>query len=194
MDDAFRMQRGEWSMDENASEADAKAAIAVAQKICNALFDKDFSAEEMTAVYYRDNSGHRADVWRITSDDDVLVAAVEAETLAFISADCIVEPGETLHESIRAESSGDGSRPKLDGLSSKSVVERITMVLGGKVVSGTFRGGSIRSRAEENRGWNVLKYIGVELEDGKYYVASHHGPRQTGSRLAVCQHGDGRDI
>ena len=191
VDDDIRKQRGDWSIDETAPEADAQAAIAALLPICNALFDKDFTAEQMRAVYYRDNSGHRADIWRITSKDDALVAAIEAETLSFISADCVVEPGETLHESIRAESTGDGSGPELDSLSSKAVVERVTKVLGGTVVSGTFRGGSIRSRAEENRGWNVLKNVAVELEDGRGYVVSHHGDEAlTIESVGVCPDSD----
>ncbi len=187
VEDGYREQRGDWRINENAPEADAREAIAALLPICNALFDKDFSADQMNAVYYRDNSDERADVWRITSNDDVLVAAIEAETLAFISADCVVEPADALHESMLAPASGVRWGSPLDSLDSTSVVERLIKVLGGKPVFTTSRGGSERINEAENRGWNVSQTIAVELEDGRYYLAKHYGDENlTIEAVGVC--------
>lgn len=182
-----REEHGDWSIDTAASAADAQKAIAAALPICNALFGQSFTAEQLQAVYYKDNTGNRANVWRISSEDDALVAAMNADTLTFISADCMVVPYETTYNSAEEQNAVQDVSMGAEVRDSADVIKRLTDILGGKAVEVSSRAGTIASNRADSTGFNMVTTIAVQLADGGYYLANFYGDAlHTLDSVGVC--------
>ena len=152
-------ERGDWQLQQNPDANQMNEAAASFLKVANSVFDKAYTPEDLTAKYYIDNTGFRADVWRFDSKDGVLAGAVEAKTLTFLSADCINEPADALHSSV--------TKDKVDAT---ATIERIAKLLGGKVGAIEWRGGF--SRAGATNGWMIKRDVLFPLGDGRFCAVS----------------------
>jgi len=124
-------ERGTWEIQKNTDVAQLHTAAEQFLKIANDIFNKSYTPDDLKAIYYIDQTGFRSDVWRFDSIDGVLSGALDGKTLNFLSADCLNEPADTLHPSLK---NGD----KLDA---SAVTERIAGILGGMVYSVDWRSG-----------------------------------------------------
>ena len=82
--------RGSWAIEDAAPGAED--AIAAFLPVVNALFQTEYAPDDMRTAYYRDETGFRADLWRIESDDLGIVGALDADTLTLVSADSAIAP------------------------------------------------------------------------------------------------------
>ena len=159
-------ERGKWEIMKNPDDAQRLTAANRFLEIANELFTKAYTPSDLTATYYTDLTGFRADVWRFDSKDGVLSGAVTAKDLAFLSADCLNEPADALHPS------------KLDGdkLDASAVAARIATVLGGTAGEPDWRGGY--STDHPTAGWMI--------KNGKEECENHHNDQ---SHLLILHNG-----
>ena len=166
MEDIVFIERGNWKAQVNTD--DSKLAVAEDRflEIANTLFVKSYTADDIVATYYTDQSGFRADVWRFDSEDGVLSGALEAKTLAFLSADCLNVPGDALHSSLAGNAQNVVNLDDWDTLDSSSALKRIAGTLGGTVQNVESVGGSGREKA--TAGWMIQTELQFQLGDGRY--------------------------
>ncbi len=107
MEDIANPELGTWTIQKNPDDAERLKAAYQFLGIANAIFTKNYTPNDLTATYYDDSTGFRPDLWRFDSKDGVLSGAVEAETYRFLSADCLNEPGDTLHPSLQKDATRD---------------------------------------------------------------------------------------
>ena len=177
MEDVVFTERGTWEILTNIDEAEQATAANQFLETANAIFSKNYTPDEMKATYYIDQTGFRADVWRFDSADGVLSGALDAKTLAFLSADCLNEPADALHASV---ANGD----KLDV---SSATERIAKILGGQPWSLDFRSGYSQQNA--TNGWMVKRVAFFQLGDGRYCAISMFGDENL-TPTTVCVYPD----
>ena len=177
MEDIVFTDRGTWEIMTNPDDAQRRTAADRFLETANAIFSTTYAASDLTATYYTDKTGHRADVWRFDSNDGILSGALEAKTLAFLSADCLNEPADALHASV---ANGD----KLDV---SDAVERIATLLGGTV--GEIDGRSGYSSKNPTNGWMVKRDVLVSLGDGKYSIICMFGDENL-TPTTVCVYPD----
>ena len=156
-------ERGTWETMKSPDKAQQLAAEERFLEYANDIFQKSYMTTDLITTYYIDKSGFRSDVWRFDSKDGLLSGALEAKTLAFLSADCLNEPADALHASL---ATGD----KLDV---SSATERIAKILGGQPWSLDFRGGYTQENA--TNGWMVKRAAFFQLGDGRYCAISMFG-------------------
>jgi len=159
-------ERGTWEIKENPDEAQLRSAAEHFLQIANEIFTKTYTPDDLKTTYYIDQTGYRADVWRFDSTDGVLSGAVEAKTLAFLSADCLNEPSDQVHESIAKENSDGDAYLLLENLDISPAAVRIAGILGGTAENLSERGGSGRDGAIQ--GWMIQEEMLFSLGEGKY--------------------------
>ena len=163
-------ERGKWSTLENADDATKLRAANRFLETANAIFSTKYVSSDLMATYYTDQTGHRSDVWRFDSKDGVLSGALEAKTLAFLSADCYSNPGDALHPSL-VNPGKDAKRSDFWGtLDTTAAAERIANIFGGTVHDWKDAGGSGRENA--TAGWMIQPQMLFQLDDGRYCAMS----------------------
>lgn len=184
-----RTERGDWSIGgkpdgEAASGEDAAKAFL---QTANALFDTAYTPANVNTYYCRDNTGNRAHLWRIESQDGVLVGAVDAETLDFISADCVVQPADALHDSFDP-SYADGAGGIFDATER---IQQTIAALGATVAEAQPLSARSQSNSFNNYGWNVQQDYCVSTGDGRYVALSVYGDANlTPESVGVCPDAD----
>ncbi len=156
-------ERGKWEIMKSPDDAQRLTAANRFLEIANELFTKAYTPSDLTATYYTDQTGFRADVWRFDSGDGVLSGAVTAKDLAFLSADCLSEPADALHPSKQ-----DGG--KLD-ISAR--VARIATLFG--TTAGEPDGRAGYSTENPTAGWMIKNEAIFSLGDGRFCSVSVFG-------------------
>jgi len=156
-------ERGNWSAQKKAGEETAKAAFLA---IANRVFYANYTPSDLTATYYRDNTGVRADVWRLDSTDGALNGALDAETLQFISAQCRTIPHQQQHASIVAAGKAYDSDAQRSLLDSSSAITRISAALGVTVDATDYN--SYQTSYHLTYGWGVCEDVQFLLDNGKF--------------------------
>ena len=169
--------RGTWEIQANPDAAQSRAAAEQFLGLANEIFNKSYTPDDLKTIYYVDQTGFRSDVWRFDSTDGVLSGALDGKTLDFLSADCLNEPADALHPSLK---SGD----KLDA---SVVTERIAGILGGMVYSIDWRSGYSTHGA--TNGWMVKREVFFPLGDGRYCGVSVFGDADL-TPTTVCVYPD----
>ena len=166
MEDVVFTERGTWAVQKNPDQSLERIAADRFLESANAIFGKSYVADELTSTYYIDQSGFRADVWRFDSKDGVLSGALNAKTLAFLSADCMNVPGDALHSSLAGNAQNVVNLDDWGTLDSSSALNRIAGILGGTVQDVKDVGGSGREKA--TAGWMIQTELQFRLGDGRY--------------------------
>ena len=177
MEDIVFTERGTWEILTKIDETERATAANQFLETANAIFSKTYTANDLTATYYTDKTGHRSDVWRFDSKDGVLSGALDAKTLAFLSADCLNEPADALHASV-------ANGGKLDV---SDAVERIATLLGGTV--GEIDGRSGFNSEDPTNGWMVKRDVLVSLGEGRYCMICMFGDEKL-TPTTVCVYPD----
>lgn len=164
----YQEERGNWQIDENAGSDEKAAAVEAFLTAANSIFSTEYSADDMAATYYVDETGFRSDVWRIDSTDGILAGAIEAGSLDFLSADCLSEPSDAVHESLADIKNQSDSSGIHDSLDSMSAASRIAAIFGGEASEPDYRGGSY---ANLLYGWGLSQTLYFSLGDGRYCMA-----------------------
>ena len=159
-------ERGTWLVETDPDNAARLTAANRFLEIANEIFSKNYTPNDLKTTYYIDQTGYRADVWRFDSTDGVLSGAVEAKTLAFLSADCLNEPSDQVHESIAKENSDGDAYLLWENLDISPAAVRIAGILGGTAENLSERGGSGRDGAIQ--GWMIQEEMLFSLGEGKY--------------------------
>ena len=171
------VERGTWETMKNPDKVQQLSAEERFLEYVNDIFQKSYTTTDLITTYYIDGSGYRSDVWRFDSKDGALSGALEAKTLAFLSADCLNEPADALHASL---TNGDE-------LDVSSATERIATILGGQPWSLDFRSGY--SQANATNGWMVKRVAFFQLGDGRYCAISMFGDANL-TPVTVCAYPD----
>lgn len=156
-------ERGNWSERKSAGAEAAKAAFLA---VVNRVFYASYTADDLNATYYRDNTGVRANVWRLDSTDGALSGALNADTLRFLSAQCKTIPKQKRHESLLAagkEYDSDTQRSLLNG---SGAVMRVADALGVTVNAAEYS--SYQTSYHLTYGWGVCEDIQFSLDDGTF--------------------------
>jgi hypothetical protein len=162
---------GRWAIKENVDSDQQAAAAEAFLAVANALFQTDYTANDLTIQYYADETEFRCDVWRFDSTDGVLSGALDAGTLDLLSADCIREPADAAHESIQNAGGTDQDDP-YSALDPSEAADRFAAILGGTVSELTPRGGS---SGRVVNGWSVEQCVEFALGDGRYCLMQVYG-------------------
>ena len=171
MESVVSTELGSWSTMQNPDDAQRLTAADRFLETANALFETTYTPNDLIAVYYVDQTGYRADVWRFDSTDGVLSGALEAESLAFLSADCLNEPGDGLHASLANLTDGVRTWERRELFDPGEAAERAAQILQGAVAGGLQdRGGSGQDGARV--GWLIRQSILFPLGDGRYCAMS----------------------
>lgn len=179
-------ERGSWSVSANRSAEEQTRAAEAFLQTANAIFETSYTAGDVTVTYYTDETGFRDDVWRIDSADGKLSGAVAADTLAFLSADCLNEPSDRQHESISQVTTSDAMTTRLGALDVTDAAERIAKILGGTAGEKKDMGGSGRSG---RTGWTMEQIVLFPLGDGRYCTMNVFGDENL-TPITVCVHPD----
>ena len=170
MEDIVFTEHGNWAVQQELDDSRQGIAVNRFLEIANAIFVKSYTPDDVIATYYTDQSGFRADLWRIDTKDGVLCGALEADTLAFLSADCMNVPGDALHPSLADPADHAISYDYWGTLNPISQVERIAGILGGSAQNLKDFGGSGRDNA--TAGWMIRPQLLFQLDDGRYCAIS----------------------
>ncbi len=170
-------ERGNWEIQGNPDATKSRAAAEQFLVIANDIFNKSYTPDDLKTTYYVDQTGFRSDVWRFDSIDGILSGALDGKTLNFLSADCLNEPADELHPSLK---NGD----KLDA---GAVTERIAGILGGTVSYIDWRSGYSTQGA--TNGWMVKREVFFPLGDGRYCGVSVFGDADL-TPTTVCVYPD----
>ena len=154
-------ERGEWERQKELNDANRTQAAEAFLKITNAIFSTNFTPNDLDAMYYIDKSGNRPSIWRFDSKDGKIAGAVNAENLAFLSADCINMPTDALHDSLTS-----GGKIDPDKLDLSSLTGRIAKLFGGTVTGLDQRGDYSVENA--TAGWMIKRSVVFSLGDGRY--------------------------
>ena len=166
MEDVVFTERGTWAVQKHPDQSLERIATDRFLESANAIFGKSYVADDMRSTYYIDQSGFRADVWRFDSKDGVLSGALNAKTLAFLSADCMNVPGDALHSSLAGNAQNVVNLDDRGTLDSSSALNRIAGILGGTVQDVKDVGGAGRENA--TAGWMIQTEFQFRLGDGRY--------------------------
>ena len=177
MEDIVFTERGTWEILTKPDDEERATAANRFLETANAIFSTKYVFSDLTTTYYTDKTGHRSDVWRFDSKDGVLSGALDAKTLAFLSADCLNEPTDALHASV-------ANGGKLDV---SDAVERIATLLGGTV--GEIDGRSGYSSKDPTNGWMIKRDVLVSLGEGRYGMICMFGDEEL-TPTTVCVYPD----
>lgn len=151
------VERGSWALrDAKNGEEEAKAAFLAS---ANPVFNADYSTDDLTALYYADETGWREDVWRFDSSDGVLAGASEADSLRLISADCKTIPG-------------DGRNRGLLGTGKTEAACAPTLERVAKALGSTTNGGDNSTEpsaySDVTNGFGLQELVCFSLSDGRF--------------------------
>ena len=163
-------ERGKWSILENTDDATRLAAANRFLETANAIFSTKYVSSDLMAMYYTDQTGHRADVWRFDSKDGNLSGALEAKSLAFLSADCLSEPADALHPSLADPAKYSQTYDYWSTLDPTAAADRIANIFGGTAHDVKDNGGS--GWGNETAGWMIQPRALFQLDDGRYCAIS----------------------
>ena len=166
-------EHGEWTESPNPDDAERLIAANRFLETANAIFSKAYTPNDLKATYYIDDTGHRGDIWRFDSKDGVLSGALAVEKLAFLSADCINESTDALHETLRAAAASGKEFRYWEVLDVTDAVNRIAALLGGTVSDAENRGGS--GRHDATNGWMIKQEVLFALGDGRFCSINIYG-------------------
>ena len=178
--------RGEWERQKTFNDSERLTAAKRFLETANAIFSTNYTPDDLDAFYYVDQSGNRPDIWRFDSKEGTLAGALNAETLAFLSADCINEPSDQLHESLLSGRS-DGSKIDPNKLDLSALTGRIAKLFGGMVENLDGRGGYSSENA--TAGWMIKKGVIFWLGDGRYCAINAYGDENL-TPTTVCIYPD----
>ena len=165
-------ERGTWTVQQTTDNAAALEAQTSFLKIANAVFYTDYTVDDVTAIYYKDETGFRSDLWHIEANDGTLAGAVAAGTYDLISAECKTEVPDALHSSIADgvfanEQTGDSN------LDSSAAVTRIAGILGESVVQSQ---ASLQSYFNNTPyAWSLQEEVSFQLESGRWCAVIIYG-------------------
>ena len=188
MEDVVFTERGTWVVQKNPDQSLVRIAADRFLESANAIFGKSYTADDMRSTYYIDQSGFRSDVLRFDSKDGVLSGALDAKTLAFLSADCYNEPGDALHPSLADPVKNSQTYDYWSTLDPTSAVDRIAKIFGGTAHDVKDVGGSGRENA--TAGWMIQTELQFRLGDGRYCSARIYADEAL-TPTTVCVYPDG---
>ncbi|MDD4311886.1 MAG: hypothetical protein PHW41_05330, partial [Eubacteriales bacterium] len=184
MENYLNPELGTWTIRKNPDDADRLTAAYQFLKIANAVFTKNYTPNDLTTTYYDDSTDFRADIWRFDSKDGVLSGAVEAETLRFLSADCLNEPGEAMHPSLQKDTKSD-----IRNMDTTTAVDRVAEILNKTVYNSENIGGS--GYGNGTAGWHFTAITRAALSDDLYCAISVFGDQNlTPTTLCVYPDAD----
>ena len=158
-------ENGRWQKRAGADAAEALAAKSTFLSYANAIFDAGYVEEDVSAVYYRDETGVRADLWRIDSKDGALCGALNADTLRLISAQCNTIPLKALHASVADGRTYDEAN-KLSLVDTSETVSKVASALG--VTADEKNYSSFQRTLQAGYGWGVVDACGFYMDDGTF--------------------------
>ena len=182
IENSVEPELGTWTVRKNPDDAERLRATYQFLDIANAIFAKNYTPNDLTTTYYVDSTGFRSDLWRFDSKDGVLSGAVEAETLRFLSADCLNEPGDTLNRALQKDATRDPH-----SLDSTVVAERIAGILKTGVKSSENIGGGGYPNGTEP--WHFSAVIDVALSNDSYCAINVFGDENL-TPTTVCVYPD----
>ena len=151
------VERGSWVLSDGANGAEeAKAAFLAS---ANPIFNTDYTTDNLTALYYTDETGWREDVWRFDSSDGMLSGASEADSLRLISADCKTVPDDGRHEGLL----GTG----LAETELAPALERVAKALG-STTNGSDNSTEPCGYSGVTNGFGTLELVYFSLSDGRF--------------------------
>ncbi|MEA4915222.1 MAG: hypothetical protein VB061_11700 [Christensenella sp.] len=184
MENYLNPELGTWTIRKNPDDADRLTAAYQFLKIANAVFTKNYTPNDLATTYYVDSTDFRTDIWRFDSKDGVLSGAVEAETLRFLSADCLNEPGEAMHPSLQKDTKSD-----IRNMDTTTAVDRVAEILNKTVYNSENIGGS--GYGNGTAGWHFTATTRVALSDDLYCAISVFGDQNlTPTTLCVYPDAD----
>jgi len=187
MEEIIFTERGTWEVQQKVDASQQGIAINRFLEIANAIFEKSYTQEDMVTTYYIDQSGFRSDLWRFDSKDGVLSGALDANNLALISADCLNEPLDQVHESIAKENSYGDNYLFFENLDASSAAVRIAGILGGVATDIRNYGGS--GRNGNIQGWMIRQTVLFAFGDGRYCAVNVFGDENL-TPTSVCIYPD----
>ena len=151
------VERGSWALADGVDDAEeAKAAFLAS---ANPIFNTNYSPDNLTALYYTDETGWREDVWRFDSSDGILAGASKADSLQLISADCKTIPDNGRHEGLL-----DTGRAEVACV---PVLERVAKALG-STTNGSDNSTESSSYSSVTNGFGVQELVYFSLSDGRF--------------------------
>ncbi len=158
-------ESGSWArqiISDGANQREAKARFL---RFSNDIFDTNYAENDVSATYYRDKTGVRADLWRIDSKDGALSGALNADTLKLISAQCKTIPSKAQHASIIAGKTFDESTQQ-SLIDTSSLVKRIANTLNVTVYE--HNNSAYQTTTQAGFGWGVVDNVLFLLDDGTF--------------------------
>ena len=177
MEDIGFTERGTWEILTSPDDAERLNAANRFLETANAIFSTKYTQSDLAATYYTDKTGFRSDVWRFDSKDGKLSGALDAKSLAFLSADCLNEPADALHASM-----ANGGKVDVG-----DTVKRVATLLGGSVIGSDSRSGF--SSKDATNGWMIKRDLLVSLNDGRYFAICIFGDEKL-TPTTVCVYPD----
>ena len=184
MENSANPELGTWTKEKNPDDAERLKATYQFLGIANAIFAKNYTPNDLTTTFFDDTTGFRPDIWRFDSKDGVLSGAVEAETFRFLSADCLNEPGDTLHPSLQKDATRDTRN-----LDTTVAAARIAEILKTGVKSiDNVGGGGYRNGTEA---WHFTAITRIALSNDSYCEIRVFGDEKlTPTTVCVYQDAD----
>ncbi len=165
-------ERGTWTVQQTIDKAAALEAETSFLKIANAVFYTDYTVNDVTAIYYKDETGFRSDLWHIEANDGTLAGAVAAGTYDLISAECKTEVPDALHSSI-ADGVFMDAQTGDSKLDSSAAVTRIAGILGESVTQSK---SSLQSYFNNTPyAWSLQEEVSFQLESGRWCAVIIYG-------------------
>ncbi len=154
VDNVAKMVRGEWSQVADYSQADGEKAKAELIRIVEGLFLYRLDAQALMLEYWKDETGHRDDYWRITDADALVVGCLKVADLSLLAVDFDV---------IKVFG------PSTPAPDSVALVMRLTDTLGGRAISSE---GFVTMSASDNA--YGMENLQVVMEDGSCFLMGRY--------------------
>ena len=158
-------ENGSWSKRAIVDTADVLAAKSTFLGYANAIFDTGYANSDVSATYYQDKTGVRADIWRIDSKDGVLCGALNAGSLRLISAQCKTIPLKAQHASIVGGKTLDEDK-QLSLIDTSAAVKKVATALG--VTADETNHSNYLRTLQTGYGWGVVDECGFYMDDGTF--------------------------
>ena len=180
-------EHGSWSVQKKVDVSEQATAVNRFLELANAIFVTSYTQDDIVTTYYIDQSGFRTDVWRFDSKDGVLSGALDAKNLSLISADCVNEPVDQVHDSIAKENSYGDNHLFFENLDASPAAERVAKILGGVATDIRDYGGS--GHNGNIQGWMIKQTVLFSFGDGRYCAVNVFGDKNL-TPTSVCVYPD----